>query len=135
MIPGVVVTPLKVFTDDRGSVKRMLKATDAVFNGFGEVYFSGILPGKVKGWHRSTKARRHYAAIVGTIRLVLFDGKEVEEHLIGEENYCLITIPPNVWSSFAALGKEALVCDVMDFPYASSHMEKKDPKELTDCWQ
>ncbi len=39
MIDGVKITPLLQIHDERGSVMHMLKATDPVFNEFGEIYF------------------------------------------------------------------------------------------------
>ena len=49
MIEGVRITPLKTFSDERGSVKKMMSCVDPIFKKFGEVYFSVILPGKIKG--------------------------------------------------------------------------------------
>ena len=55
MIDGVKITPLLQIHDERGSVMHMLKATDPVFQNFGEIYFSGIYPDVVKAWHIHTK--------------------------------------------------------------------------------
>ena len=49
MIEGVVVQPLRRIADERGSVMHMLRAGDAWFTGFGEIYFSTVYPGVVKG--------------------------------------------------------------------------------------
>ena len=43
MIDGVRLTPLRIIGDERGSVMHMLRATDAHFAGFGEVYFSTVV--------------------------------------------------------------------------------------------
>lgn len=135
MIKGVKITPLKVFSDDRGSVKHMIKSTDSIFTQFGEIYFSEVLPGKVKAWGRRKTAIRHYAVIEGTIRLVLYDGNEKQELIVGEDNYCLVSIPPGVWSGFKALkNKKAIVADLTDLPYDPEDVEKKDSNELLDCW-
>ena len=52
MIDGVLVVPLKRIPDERGTVLHMLKKTDPHFTEFGEIYFSTIYPGGVKGWHK-----------------------------------------------------------------------------------
>ena len=41
-IAGVKIVPLKVFSDERGSVSHMLRNTDEFFIQFGEIYFSSI---------------------------------------------------------------------------------------------
>ncbi|MGH7330833.1 MAG: hypothetical protein ACREJX_20990, partial [Polyangiaceae bacterium] len=51
MIDGVIISPRKIIPDDRGKVLHMLKRTDPEFQAFGEIYFSTIYPGVVKGWH------------------------------------------------------------------------------------
>jgi dTDP-4-dehydrorhamnose 3,5-epimerase-like enzyme len=35
----------------RGSVMHMLRADAEHFQGFGEIYFSTVNPGAIKGWH------------------------------------------------------------------------------------
>lgn len=135
MIRGVKVTPLKVFSDGMGSVKHMMKSTDPFFTKFGEIYFSEVLPGKVKAWSRRKKATRNYAVVEGKIKLVLYDGNERQEFILGKDNYSLVTIPPRVWSGFKALNnKKAIVADLTDLPYDPEGAEKKDFDELNDCW-
>ena len=136
MISGVSIIPLKVFSDERGSVKHMLRCTDKFFKKFGEIYFSEVLPGMVKAWHKSRKATRHYAVVEGNIKLVIYDGKETQEVYIGEKNYCLVIIPPGLWSGFMPIGgKKAVVCDLMDMPFNPKDMEKADQNRFADCWK
>jgi dTDP-4-dehydrorhamnose 3,5-epimerase len=135
MIKSVTITPLKVFSDKRGEVKHMMKCTDPAFSKFGEIYFSIVLPRKVKAWHRNKKTTVNYAVVEGNIKLVLYDGKKMKEIFMGEDNYCLVTIPPGIWRGFQAIGnKKAIVADLMDRPYDPEDAEKKEPNELIDCW-
>lgn len=136
MIEGVKITPLKVVSDDRGEVKHMMKSTDPSFSKFGEIYFSVVLPGKIKAWHRNKKTTVNYAVIEGSIKLVLYDGNQVQEIYTGEDNYCLVTIPPGIWRGFQAMGnKKAIVADLTDRPYDPDDAEKKSQDELVDCWE
>ena len=107
MIEGVLVHPLKQIPDERGKVAHMLKATDPHFEQFGEIYFSFVYPGVVKGWHRHSRMTINYAVPVGMIKLVLYDDRpnsstrgQVEELCIGESSYCLVKVPPMVWNGF-----------------------------------
>lgn len=135
MIGGVKISPLKVFRDERGSVKHMMKRTDALFREFGEIYFSEVLPGKIKAWNRNKKTTVNYAAVEGNIKLVLYDGNETQIIYIGDDNYSLVTIPPGVWRGFMAIGgKKAIVADFMDRPYDPEDNEKAGPHDLVDCW-
>lgn len=135
MIEGVIITKRDVIPDERGSVLRMLRADDSFFHGFGEIYFSKIYPGMVKGWHLHRELTINYAVPVGMIKLVLYDSRpksrtngEITELFIGEENYCLVTIPPNIWNGFKCVGlKIAVVANCTDKPYKSSEVQRMDP--------
>ena len=61
MIDGVIVTPLKQFLDERGKVMHMLKREDEHFLEFGEIYFSCVHPGAIKGWHIHKRMTLNYA--------------------------------------------------------------------------
>ena len=136
MLKGIKITPLKTISDDRGSVKHMMKCTDPIFKRFGEIYFSVIFPGKIKAWSKNKKTTVNYAVIEGNVKLVIYDGKESQIVYTGEENYCLITIPPRLWRGFMAIGeKKAIVADLMDKPYDQEDTEKAGPHDLIDCWK
>lgn len=130
MIKGVQISPLKKVPDERGMIMHMLRSDDSVYKQFGEIYFSLVYPGVVKGWHLHTKMTLNYAVIYGMIKLVLYDSRknsssygELMEIFTGEDNYALITIPPLVWNGFKGVGtKSAIVANCSDIPH--------DPKEI-----
>jgi dTDP-4-dehydrorhamnose 3,5-epimerase len=135
MIDGVRIIPLKTFLDERGLVRHMLKCTDPHFSTFGEIYFSAIFPGAIKGWHVHRKMELNYVAISGNIKLVLYDDrkdsptyKELQEIFMGEDNYVLVKIPPHVVNGFKAVGNEhAIVANCSDIPHDPEEIERFDP--------
>lgn len=132
---GVLIRKLNIFSNDDGKVMHMMSSDDELFKKFGEIYFSVIYPGKVKGWHKSNNSAKNYAVIKGNVLLVLYDGKDIQEIEIGEDNYCLVQIPSGVWSSFKALGDvPAIIADLTELPYHSINYEKANLLSLTDYW-
>ena len=135
MIEGVVVAPRRVIPDERGKVMHMLKATDPEFEQFGEVYFSCVNPGVVKGWHLHSRMVIHYAVPVGMVKLVLFDEREgsktkgeVQELFIGQDNHCLVKVPPGVWNGFKGIGvTPAVVCNCSNIPHDPGEITRLDP--------
>lgn len=114
MIDGVRLTPLRIIGDERGSVMHMLRATDANFAGFGEVYFSTVVAGARKEWRLHRKHTSQLAVVVGSVRFVLHPGNAggsggTEEIEIGESNYQLLTIPPVVWYAFENRGASTAI--------------------------
>ena len=111
MIDGVSIKPLRQIVDERGKIMHMLRVDEPGFSAFGEIYFSVVNPGVIKGWHIHKKMILRYAVPAGLIKLVLYDGREgsktkgeVMEIFTGPENYQLITIPPMVWNGFKGVG-------------------------------
>src|ERR1700731_3037206 len=74
-IEGVNVVPLRRIPDERGTVMHMLKRTDPHFTESGEIYFSTIYPGVVKGWHLHHRMALNYACVYGRIKMVLYDDR------------------------------------------------------------
>lgn len=135
-IEGVVVKKLKKIVDERGSVRHMLKRTDKVFNQFGEIYFSTVYPGVVKGWHIHKKMELNYAVAAGKIKLVLYDDRKgsktrgnVMEIIMGEKNYVLVKVPKMVWNGFQGLGdKESVVANCASLAHDPKEILRLDPK-------
>jgi dTDP-4-dehydrorhamnose 3,5-epimerase len=135
VIDGVLVTPLRRIPDERGCIMHMLRADATHFQGFGEVYFSGVYPGAIKAWHIHKLMTLNYAVVVGTIKMVLFDDRaasptrgELMELFVGENNYCLVTVPPMVWNGFKGCGPEmALVANCATHAHDPAEIEREDP--------
>lgn len=134
-IEGVTITPLRRIPDERGAVFHMLREDSPGFERFGEIYFSTVYPGVVKGWHLHREMTLNYAVPVGMIKLVCYDDREgsatrgnVLETHVGELNYALVTIPPMVWNGFKGAGTEAaLVANCSTIPHRPDEIERLDP--------
>jgi dTDP-4-dehydrorhamnose 3,5-epimerase len=137
MIDGVEVIPLKRIPDERGLIAHMLRCDAPHFEKFGEIYFSGVYPDVVKGWHIHKEMTLYYAVPVGMIKLVLFDDREgskskgkLMELFIGEQNYALVRIPPMVWNGFKGVGTSmALVANCSSIPHRADEIDRMDPHE------
>ncbi len=135
LIDGVLIHPLRQISDERGKILHMLKSTDPHFEQFGEIYFSMVYPGIVKGWHRHSRMTLNYAGVIGMIKLVLYDDRpnsptrsQFQEIFIGESNYCLVKIPPMVWNGFKGIGTTpAIVANCATIPHDPAEMERLDP--------
>ena len=135
MIEGVRITDLSIIPYERGAIFHMMRSGDPVFKQFREIYFSKVYPGVVKEWHIHRRITLNYAVPDGMIKLVLYDDRaasttkgEIMELLIGEENYKLVTTPPNIWNGFRGIGtKVAIVANCATEPYDPKEVERVDP--------
>jgi len=135
MIKDVLVHPLRQIPDERGKIMHMLRANDPHFEKFGEIYFSVAYPGVIKGWHYHKRQTQNYCVVQGMIKLVLYDDRddsgtkgEVQEIFMGEDNYCLVRIPPFIWNGYKGIGvKPAMVANCATEPHDPDEMDRKDP--------
>jgi dTDP-4-dehydrorhamnose 3,5-epimerase len=118
-------------------IRHMLKCTDPHFKQFGEIYFSVIFPNAVKAWHLHRQMELNYAVISGNIKLVLFDSRktspthgELQEIFMGEDNYVLVTVPPQIINGFKAVGGEkAIVANCATIPHDPDEIERLDSND------
>jgi dTDP-4-dehydrorhamnose 3,5-epimerase len=138
MIHGVAVKRLKVIPDDRGRLMEILRADDAIFERFGQVYMTTALPGIVKAWHYHKKQDDNFVCIHGRIRLALYDPrrssptyKEVDEYILSLDEPVLVHIPKMVYHGFKGISEcEAMVINVPTRPY--DH-KKPDEYRVDPC--
>jgi dTDP-4-dehydrorhamnose 3,5-epimerase len=132
VIDGVVIKPLKVIPDERGRLMEILRADDACFRKFGQVYLTTGYPGVVKAWHYHKVQFDHFCVVKGMMKVVLYDSRdgsptkgEVNEFFLGEHRPTLLGIPPLVYHGFKTIGmEEAFLINVSTEPY-----RHKDPDE------
>ena len=133
-IAGVIIVPLRRIPDERGTIYHMLKRTDPHFIEFGEIYFTSIYRGVVKGWHRHRLMTLNYACIWGRVKLVLYDERPdsptrgaLLERFLGPDDYSLVVIPPGIWTGLKGMSEVALVANCATHPHDPSLTERLDP--------
>jgi|SRR3990167_4996636 len=135
MINGVLVEKLHKIEDNRGKVMHMIRRDAPFFTAFGEIYFSTINRGIIKAWRKHLKMTQFFAAPVGKIKLVIFDDRKgsstegmICEMETGEDNYCLVKIPPMLWYGFKGISDiPALIANCADMPHDPSEIKRIDP--------
>lgn len=139
LIDGLILTDLRQFIDDRGSVLHMMRCDAPEFMGFGEAYFSEIFPGAVKAWKRHRAQTQNIAVPVGRVRVVIYDDRDgatrgqVQVFELGRPDaYIRLRIPPGLWYGFACQSDQAALlancADVPHDPGDSEHRPSDDPE-------
>lgn len=136
MIHGVIVEQLRQISDERGKVMHMLRCNSPFFEKFGEIYFSVVKPGAIKAWKLHKKMTLNVAVVHGNIKLVLHDNRpgsltrgEIQELFIGEDNYCLVKIPPMIWNGFQGIsGNNSIVANCATLPHDPQEVDRLEPQ-------
>ncbi len=127
VIKGVSLTALRMIPHPKGEIKHGLKQSEASFDGFGEAYFSRILPNEIKGWKKHTQMTLNLIVPVGSVRFVVFSETEnlFSEIVLGENNYKRLTVQPNLWLAFQGIGTDLnLLLNIANLEH--------DPKEAVN---
>tara|TARA_B100000780_G_scaffold77626_1_gene52472 strand:+ start:3112 stop:3579 length:468 start_codon:yes stop_codon:yes gene_type:complete len=134
LIDDVVLTELKQFSDERGTLLHMLRNDDPIFTTFGECYFSEVLPGAVKAWKLHRNQTQNFSVPVGRIKLVIYDNRKNSisngnlqyVNLGRPDSYFRIMIPPGLWYGFTCISEmPALLVNCADIPHDPQESEIK----------
>ena len=130
MLSGVLYTPLRRIPTLHGEVRHALKTSDPGFTSFGEVYFSEIIDGQVKGWKRHRRMVMNLVVVNGTVRFILHDGADAcSDYVLSvEKNDCYgrLTVPSGLWMAFQGMGRDSnLLMNVASCEH--------DPEEAESC--
>jgi dTDP-4-dehydrorhamnose 3,5-epimerase len=134
-IDGLLQLPLRRIPDERGTIMHMLRADDPHFLQFGEIYFTTVYEGVIKGWHKHREMTLNYACVFGRIKLVVYDDRaesptygSLEEIFLGPDDHSLVVIPPGLWTGFKGMSRPfALVANCCTHTHDPSRTTRLDP--------
>jgi dTDP-4-dehydrorhamnose 3,5-epimerase len=128
LVGRITRTDLKTIAVAGGNVMHAIKSHELSDQGFGEAYFSWIEGGAVKAWKLHTKMTLNLVAPLGMVMFKFLDEDGAERtEIIGDERYCRLTVPPNIWFGFKDLsGARSLILSVADIPHDPNEVLRKD---------
>ena len=119
-IPGVVIRPIKRYTDDRGWLMELFR-TDELPPGFTPAmgYVSMTKPGVARGPHEHADQTDGFVFLNGSYELYLWENRpghaeRSEVHAVGASNACVVFVPPGVVHAYRNVGEEEAF--VLNFP-------------------
>jgi len=124
----VLITPLKRIKVANGDVLHALKKTDLGFSDFGEAYFSCIEENQIKAWKRHKLMTLNLIVPFGRVKFVFTeDGKYFDSYTVGEDNYCRITVAPQIWFGFQnQFRSTSIILNIADIIHDENEVEKKN---------
>jgi dTDP-4-dehydrorhamnose 3,5-epimerase len=132
-IEGVEVKRLTTHADPRGCLTPAVDLRDPFWDEpIVYAYRIGIAPGRIKGWGMHDHQTDRYFVLAGSVRVVLFDGREGSPSAgaIVEVNFTdrtpgLVKIPPGVWHADQNWGEaEAQIVNFPTRPFDPEHPDK-----------
>ena len=124
----IIIKPLKRINIEEGDVLHALKASDDEFHGFKEAYFSTIKKNKTKAWKRHLLMTMNLIIPIGRVQFNFYDSNQnlLKNIIVGEDNYCRITVPPKIWFGFKGLSSHtSYILNISDESHNPSEVERK----------
>jgi dTDP-4-dehydrorhamnose 3,5-epimerase len=142
VIDRVILTPLKQIFNEKGDVFHAMKESDAGYQRFGEAYFSTIHKGDIKPWKMHTRMTLNLVVPIGEIRFVLYDDREYSatrglynEFVMSRNNYCRLTVPPQVWFAFQGVADEPnILLNIADMEHDPGEIVRLDINDINYRW-
>ena len=126
--PEIIIKPLKRIQLVDGDVLHALKSSEGEFHGFKEAYFSTIKKNKIKAWKRHLIMTMNLIIPVGRVQFNFYDNNKnlLKNTIVGEDNYCRITVPPMIWFGFKGLSSHtSYILNISDEPHNPSEVERE----------
>ena len=124
----IIIKPLKKFNLEEGDVLHALKASEDEFHGFEEAYFSTIKKNKIKAWKRHLLMTMNLIIPIGRVQFNFYDDEKnlLKNIIVGEDNYCRITVPPMIWFGFKGLSTHtSYILNISDECHNPSEVERE----------
>ena len=132
---GVTLNKLSIIDNPKGNVLHGLKKSSIGFYGFGEVYFSRINYGEIKGWKKHNDMFLNLVVPVGEVKFVIYNGHDFFEKLLSINNYYRLTISPKLWVGFQGLAKgQNLIMNVANIEHDPNESENCNLSEIPYEW-
>ena len=133
-----MLTSLKRIPSPRGAVLRAMRASDPGYEGFGEAYFSQVLPGCIKGWKRHRRMTLNLVVAAGAIRFVLHDGVDFQSMVLSPESsetHKRLTVGPGLWMAFRGEGDSvSTLLNIANIPHDPDEAENRDVEAFSWQW-
>ena len=135
-IIGLKKINTKVIKNKKGDLLKYLSTKDKFFKKFGEIYFSEIKKGHIKGWKLHKKYKCHLAVLSGSVTFNFEDSRKnsktylkKDKVTLNKKNHGILLVPPNVWFSFTTKNKVSLVVNTLNYPHSDSETKNKPIKK------
>jgi dTDP-4-dehydrorhamnose 3,5-epimerase len=135
VIEGVRVRPLARHGDARGSLTELLRSDWPEFSRFGQAIFTVNRPGVIRGWHWHRRQTDVIIVVAGAALVPLYDGRaasptrgQLEEHVLDEQNFAAVFIPPGVYHGYRTIGDAPAL--ILNFPDALYDPARPDEERV-----
>lgn len=135
MLPGIVIKPLRQFTDERGFFTEIMRTDwrDVFQDEIVQANMSITYPGIVRAWHKHERGQvDHFLAANGALKICAYDDEtqELDEIISSGENLQVVRIPGHYWHGFKSVGDER----GMLVYFVNKLYDHKEPDEVRRPW-
>jgi dTDP-4-dehydrorhamnose 3,5-epimerase len=130
MLKKIKKISLKQIKVKEGNIIKYINKKSFYFKKFGEIYFSKIKKGHVKGWNLHKKTNCLITVPYGSVTFVLKDYKMKKQKTLTLKDTMpsLLVIPPNIWFKFWTKEKYSIIVNMIELTHNTKETMKKPIK-------
>jgi dTDP-4-dehydrorhamnose 3,5-epimerase-like enzyme len=114
--PLAVFSPVFTRADDRGGLSVVERGPTLPFEARRVYWIHGTRPGVSRGFHAHHRLRQICFCLAGSVRLVLFDGRN-EESLVLRPGMGGLALPPLLWHEMHDFSEDCILMVLADAEY------------------
>ena len=142
MIQGVELTDLSMVMGESGAVHHFMRASDPLFVGFGEVYFSTIDQEAVRAWKMHRRMTLNLVVPIGRVLFNFLDPREdspscgeSSTFVLSRQPWQRLTVSPGIWFGFKGLEPGTnLICNQADLIHDPGEVMRKPLSAIEADW-
>ena len=132
---NVTTKQLSIIKTPSGSVMHALKSSEKDYRGFGEIYFSQVNSGEIRGWKKHKLMHSNLVVPYGKVKIVTYDGTEFSEYILSTKNYLRLSIPAKTIYGFQCISKKfAILVNIASIPHDKNEVEEIKLNKLKYKW-
>jgi dTDP-4-dehydrorhamnose 3,5-epimerase len=117
-IEGLLLRDLKVYADERGDFREIVRHTEPGFQGFAQLSSSVVYEGIAKAWHLHRDQTESMTNLSGAVKFAFADRREgsptfgvVADYVVESGlNPQIFTVPPGVAHGYRVVRGPAVIC-------------------------
>ena len=121
MVNKIKIIKLKIIKNKKGDLLKYLDKNFKYFSKFGEIYFTEIKKGKIKGWIKHKINSCFLVVPHGKVEFKIKNSlkeKKLKKIILSKKNYKLLIIPPKKWFCFKGLENNSLIINSLQNPHS-----------------
>lgn len=130
------IKKFNIVKNKNGIILKILNNKQRNLKLYKDAYFSFVKFNKIKGWKKHKRMTMNLMVPVGKVKFVFCDDDKFRSIIIGDNRFCKIIVPPNIWFAFKGISKgKNVVFNLANVKHNDKEVVRKRNNEIKYNWK